>query len=329
MAHISSDSGRLAAHFLNKSSSNEMGYFVSVKTPSIIALHLRIIHFHYQRYNDDERILTMKKSLSIPPLFSVFLFLVSTIYAADPVFNRMAVVDSIMQNFHIEYCCGGTTTDTCIEEKPECTIADRLYAFADWVSGFGAPPDTITRYVRKRYESFIDTETVAIDTTHLQCVGDPKAPILIIAYISANCSSCKRVIGNLYEIVTTGKLRGKAKLIAKPYGKGIGDIALYAAACEGTFWKLFLKLRIKRGILKDEKDVIAIAESIGIASESFVKRLKDPKTKKLLDASRAEGKRYEVKYTPTIYLNGKRYRSSKTGDWIADAVLFEIDKTQH
>lgn len=260
--------------------------------------------------------------------FTVISILVSATFAAGSTFNQMAVVDSIMKSFHIAYCCG-TTTDKCIEEKPECTIADRLYTFADWISGFGAPPDTITRYLEIRYESFIDTETVPIDTAHLQCIGDPKAPILIITYISASCSSCKRVVGNLYDYVTTGKLNGTAKLIAKPFGSGIGNIALYAAAQEGTFWKLFLELRTKRGILKEEKDVMAVAESIGIASESFVKRLKDPETKKLLEASKAEGKRYEIKYTPAIYLNGKRYRSSKTAKWIADAVLFEIDKKRH
>jgi protein-disulfide isomerase len=133
-------------------------------------------------------------------------------------------------------------------------------------------------------------------------------------------------VGDLYDSVTIGGLRDKAVLMAKPFGGGIGNIALYAAAAEGTFWKFFRALRKKRGAIKEEKDLLRFADSIGIASAAFRKRLKQPETAKLLTAAREEGKRNRIKYTPTFFINGKRYRSNKLAHWITDAVLFEIEK---
>jgi len=255
--------------------------------------------------------------------------LFSTVSALDNNLSpqQMQTADSIMEKYHIEYCCS-TTANKCIVEKPKCTIAPRLYDFATWLVGINATPEDVIKQLNSRYEGFTSTKITAIDTAHLQPAGKPTSPVVIIAYVSANCPTCKREIGDLYNEVIFGKLWGKARLIAKPYGGGIGNKALYAAAAEGTFWKLFMALRKKKGTIKEEKDLIHFADSIGIATEQFKKRLKDPETEKLRAAGKEEGKRNGITYIPEFYINGKKYSSSKFAYWITDAALFEYGKQQ-
>ena len=267
------------------------------------------------------------------PVFLLFFSVLAAFFtvrspSAQPnVYNQMAGVDSIMKTFHIDYCCNSTIAE-CIEEKPQCTITDHLYRFADWLSGFNAPPDSISKYMRIRYESLTESKTNIVDTAHMQRAGKADAPIVVVAYISANCPSCKRYVGDLYDSVTIGSLKGKAMLYAKPFGQSIGNRALVAAAAEGTFWKFFLALREKRGLLKKDEDVLHIADSLGIASKSFVSHLNAPETTQQLKANKKEGKRLNVKYTPAFFINSKRYTSHKRSHWIADAVLFELEKSR-
>lgn len=256
---------------------------------------------------------------------SVLLLSAQSTAAQSNQFSKMAYVDSIMSTFYIEDCCG-STTDKCIKEKPQCTIAEHLYEFTDWLSTFDAPTDSILKYLTIRYKSFADTTTYAIDTANLQRAGKADAPITIVTFVSANCPACKRSIGDLYDSVTIGGLNGKAKLYAKMYGGGIGNKALVAAMEDGTFWKLFTALRHRRGLLKEEKDVLSLADSLGIASKSFKSRLNAPVTEQRLAAFKKEGKRLNIKYTPAIFINGKKYTSHKRAHWITDAVLYEMER---
>lgn len=239
--------------------------------------------------------------------------------------EQMKWVDSLMGTYHIEYCCD-TTANECIEKKPKCTIAPHLYEFASWMTGINAPPKNIIEQLNTRYEGFTTTKTADIDTSSLPSAGNPKAPVVIFVYASANCPTCKKTVGQLYHEVRFGQLDGKARLLVKPNGGGIGNIALYAAAAEGTFWKLFTALKKKHGTIKEESELLHFADSIGIATDGFKKRLKDPATKKLLAASREEAEVNEVKYIPEFYINGKRYRSSEYPYWVVDAALFEYEK---
>ena len=171
-----------------------------------------------------------------------------------------------------------------------------------------------------------DTETVSIDTALLQRYGNPKAPVTIVAYASATCPLCKRLVGDLYDSLKFGCLKDKAVLIVKPFGENIGNTGLYASMEEGNFWKLFKALRTRKALVKDTSELLAFADSIGITTENFRKRLKDPRVQRRLIAAKEEGRRNGVKYLPTFFINGKRYRSYKDPQWMADAVLYELGK---
>ena len=164
-----------------------------------------------------------------------------------------------------------------------------------------------------------------IDTTSLQLAGNPKSPVTIVAYISSTCNLCKHIVSLLYESVNTGTLKGKAKLMAKPFGTGIGDIAFFVANDDGKFWELLMKMKDVKTRYK-ENDIIQMLENIGIDSNRSIKLLKYKKFKELLTASRTEGVKNGVKVTPTFFINHKRYSSYKEPQWVIDAALYEYEK---
>ena len=258
-----------------------------------------------------------------------FLLLITcTLLHAENAPDIFAALDSVINNFPVTYCCG-TTLGKCIERKPECSIASHLKAFGTWMTlelDPPPPPDKVRKQLDSRYEGFTTKETAAIDTAHLQRAGNPKAPVTIFVYASATCPLCKRIVGELYDSVMFSGLKNSASLLVKPFGGGIGNIALCAAAEEGNFWKLFKALRYHEGVIKEEAALLELANSIGIATEQFKKRLEDPQLQQRLTANKEEGLRNGVKYIPTMFINGKRYRSYKDPRWVADAVRFEMEK---
>ena len=151
--------------------------------------------------------------------------------------------------------------------------------------------------------------------------------MLITAYISANCPLCKRVVSALYDSITTDTLlSGKFALVAKPIGTSIGNVALLAAGKEGRFWDYFRTLANDHSVLKEEADILRVAQKAGITSATFQKNLSSSTLSKRLSAYHAESVRNEVKYTPTFFINNKRYSSYKDPRWVIDAALFEYDR---
>ena len=239
--------------------------------------------------------------------------------------SQLETLDSLSAHYLIDYCCNSTISE-CFNQKHECPIAKHLYEFTGWLISVATEPGKIKEQIDKRYEGFTTTEKKVIDTTSLQLAGNPKAPVTIVAYISSTCNLCKHIVCLLYVSVNTGTLKGRAKLMAKPFGTGIGDIAFFVANDDGKFWELLMKMKDVKTRYK-ENDIIQMLENIGIDSNRSIKLLKNRKFKELLTASRTEGVKNGVKVTPTFFINHKRYSSYKDPQWVIDAALYEYEKT--
>lgn len=230
-----------------------------------------------------------------------------------------AHLDSICAHFQITPCCS-TTIKSCIEQRPGCSLAPRIKNFAAWMLLRGSDDATAIDEMQLRTTSLTPAQTLLIDTTMLPWAGNPAAPVTLVVYVSASCGLCKRVVAALYDSVTTGSLKNRAKLMAKPFGTGVGDLALFAAAKENHFWDYFIAVsRVTNRI--DRDTVIAIAKRTGISTTPFIKLLDDPKLHYALQASKAEGTRNTVTVTPTIFINNQRYRSFKDPQWVVDGVM--------
>jgi hypothetical protein len=258
------------------------------------------------------------------PFSMVVFFLLSPSAAPDGLTPlQRARFDSVTSRVFIERCCHSTLSD-CARKSDKCPPVRRLIEFAAWRCAEDSLTDRIVDHVEKRYRGFVAESTFTIDTAGAPCLGSPAARVLITAYVSATCNLCKRVVGDLYDSVAFGGLKGKARLLAKPIGDGLGERALAAAQTEGKFWGLLLVLRgIKTRLSEDQ--IVHLADSIGLPEGRFRNLLKDPGISKHLEANSIEARKNGVSLTPTLFINGKRYASFKDPRWVVDAALYELD----
>jgi len=263
---------------------------------------------------------------SCRPVFFAVLIILKMVNASDNVPDRekTSLLDSVISQFTVKYCCQ-SSLEACLKKKDSCTIATRLYDFANWLVQLDTGHINIMKQLEKRYEGFTDTTHYSIDTSRLKWAGSPEAPVRVIVYVSSTCNLCKLVTGEIYDSVRVGKLSGKVKLMIIPFGSGIGDIALYAADSDGRLWELFEAMR-KNSTRYKEEDILNMAREVGIEKKKFKQLLNNPRFRNSQISAREEGTKNGVEVTPTIFINEKRYRSYKDPQWIIDAALFEFDK---
>ena len=220
--------------------------------------------------------------------------------------------------------CNGTGLASCVKRQPAFLPASRLDAFATWIDTLkkNDPCSTKVADLAERYATFNDTQTHPIDLSHVSFAGDKRSPIRIVLYVSATCPLCKRVYKALYYDVTGGPLRGIAKLGIKVFSVHDWDVALLAAQKFNKQSDLLLSLaevteRISTPI------VLQKAAEIGIPLQELRQEMADSATVAELKKSIDEAARNEVKLTPTVFIDGVRYRSYKDPQWITDAVLYK------
>lgn len=225
---------------------------------------------------------------------------------------------AVTSNFNLDRVCKGSLLDLTKNGSP-CSVAFRLYNFAAWLTLKDSTPDYIKKQLQTRYDFFTSPDTVSIDTTGYPHIGNPKNPVVITAYASSTCNLCKVIVRAVEDSILRGSLNSKAVLVIKPFSAGIGDMAKMAAFKQQQFKRYSDALAIITGRFT-EKDLLTIADSIGLDMSAFTAALKDSTTRALLLKSRTEGVENGVEVTPTFFINGKRYRSYKDPQWIIDAV---------
>jgi glutaredoxin len=211
--------------------------------------------------------------------------------------------------------------------KPPCALAVRLKRFADWLEEKEKPCSTMINDVAERSATLRDTGRYSIDTSLVTFVGASAAPVRIVMYVSASCPLCKRIYHDLYDSVTTGPLKGKARLGIKPFSSKPWDVALLASR---TFGKQSVLLRSLANV--SERISLAIilqkADSLGIPRKEFEKAIVDERIKDAADGSYREAVRNGVSLTPTLFIDNHRYKSYKDPRWVVDAAEYFHEREQ-
>ena len=257
----------------------------------------------------------MKKLLVIFPI----LLAMKTISADSKCLNDAGKI-------HISYCCK-TSLDSCIKMNKSCEIARKLNIFSQWLDTVnGAKPcSLVINEIQKRYQTLTDTLICKIDLRNVPMAGSPKSKINLVMYVSATCPLCKKVYKDMYESVTNGELKDKARLGIKVINASTPNLALLAAAHFGKQSRLMLSLYDIKERISMELIIKKCAE-IGIPADSLNVYMNSNSIKTLAEASASEASVNDVKYTPVFFINGKPYHSYKDPQWVIDAVLFEYDK---
>jgi Thioredoxin len=263
----------------------------------------------------------------VKPLIAFF-FLISPSFASDSPNLRLSPAqqmefDSLAQSFHVA-ACDSLSLAVSLGRTPPCRLAVFIAPFAKWLVGKGKTIDECVKDCNARCECMTSAKRFTIDLSDMPVAGDGKAPVSIVMYISAMCPLCKYLAAEMYREVTTGALKGKARLLAKPFASGTGDRALLAADWCKKYWDYIIALNNVK-MRPDEPILLRVADSLGMPTAAFKNLLADSTIRQRLERFRKEGEINEVTVTPTFFIDGKRYRSYKDPQWVVDAALYEYE----
>ncbi len=234
-----------------------------------------------------------------------------------------AVALKVLQTAHPHDCCDGTIL-ACLAKKPVCPLAVRLANDVCRRAAAGQSRAVIERELARRAASTM-SPLVSIEMDSAAIAGEKGAPVEIVAYLRGRCPYCANLTPKLYEIVTSGKLKGKAQLIVRPFPirshqhSTLLGKAMLAAARLGQFWPYLLHVYAHFADFAPEK--VAEFDSKGKVDAEQIKKLIDaPETEKALVAAKKEGIRNHVDATPTVFIDRRKYEAELTLDAIEDFV---------
>ena len=231
--------------------------------------------------------------------------------------EQLHQLDSLENEMKIEQYCNGTLA-ACLKKKSSCELAVRLHAFMKWLVARKTASRIVSDEAYKRYSSLTSTKKGTIDTTVFPIAGDSRAPVLISGYVSAVCPICHFVTHELYDAVTQGELKGKARLMVKPLGEGVANKSLAVACRMGRFWDYFIALSMVKARIQKET-LYSIADSLKFDMGKFKSLMNGPQADSLVKASTAEAAINGVTLSPTYFINRVRYQSYKDPAWLVDA----------
>lgn len=222
-------------------------------------------------------------------------------------------------------CCTKSLAE-CLRKAPRCVNTER--AAADLCQRIASGDTSVE--VREAYQSRMatmsaQTKRYTFDTKGAPIAGNAEAPVTLVEYACATCPACGRVTPELYQAVTTGPLKGKAKLVFRPFPlrnhehSKEANLGFVAAQKLGKFWPFMTKYYSDMEGFDAAKQRRQ-ARAVGIDLNAFEKAFNDPNTLRRLVASKKEGIRNRVEATPTVYLNGRKVVTDYSIDTLVDLV---------
>jgi len=244
--------------------------------------------------------------------------------APPTVVVRPEFVDSLRENFPVGLCCNAPL-GRCAIEKPNCSAAPRLMSFLQWMdSTKQIPEERIAEMLDSRHTTLTDKTRYTSDLKGWPVIGDPRAPFTVVMYYSGTCPLCKTNFTDLHMVLTTGRLRGKVNIVAKPFGAAPVNRALVAAHEMGRFSDFMIELGKIKGRI-EEQHVMGIADGMYLDRQRFQELMESKEVEKRIEEATEEGRRNGVTHIPTYFMGGRRYNSSLFPRWIVDAIEFLME----
>lgn len=137
------------------------------------------------------------------------------------------------------------------------------------------------------------------------------APITIVEFSDFECPFCGEAAPIIERLIR--EQEGKVKLVflqypldghthAQPAAR-----ASIAAGKQGKFWEMHDILFAHQRNLTPE-DLDRYAAELGLDMARFHADMESPETQAVIDANKAAGHEVDVTGTPTIFVNGRRFR---------------------
>ncbi len=218
----------------------------------------------------------------------------------------------VMKQVYPHDCCDDTLF-VCMAAPAPSRLVWRLASAVCSRVALGDEDKAIVREMEKRGASMTATRS-KIDLAGLEWAGDSGAPVEVVVYACARCPFCSKSVPEMYEAVTKGALKGKAKLAMKLYpvkgheGSKEGGLAFEAARQMGGFWKYLLLVYARFDDFCPKK-LAGWAAETGLDLARFERLLGASETRDAVVESKREGMRNQVESTPTYFINGKLYKA--------------------
>ena len=230
------------------------------------------------------------------------------------------------------YDCCDETLDHCLKQKKVCKLAWRLRDDICRRIGRNQDPKKIKNAMDRRARSMTAVGSkIRADLSLSRPAGAANAPVTVIVYACARCPFCSKVVPDLYRKAVTGGLKGKVKLYFRSFpirghaGSKEGGMAFVVAQKLGKGWPFILKLYAEyRHFSVDQLPEWAAA--VGLDRAAFIKEMKSGANVKLLIGSKKEGLRNQVKVTPTLFINGRKYHGDLDPETLLDVLDEEADR---
>ena len=226
-------------------------------------------------------------------------------------------------------CCDETILE-CLSKKPVCPLVLRL---AKDICRRAAAGES-EAYIDEEYSKRVASTTalrVDIDISEATPAGDPEAKIEIVVYVCARCPYCALFSRDIYESVTSGRLKGKARFYIRPYvlrqhrGSTAGALAMLAAEHMGKFWDMFLHMCENYNDFDRDKlpDWAALK---GMDADRFRELMEDDDIIEKLIESQKEAIRNGLEKTPQIFVNRRKYTAASKPELFEDFVEGEYER---
>jgi protein-disulfide isomerase len=244
--------------------------------------------------------------------------------------EQLSRAKGLMARIYPHDCCDDTLA-ACLEKNP-CRLVDSLAGDVCRRVADKQDDAEILRLIEQRGASMLGTGKPAeIDLSANEVAGEGNAPVTVVVYACARCPFCSKSVPAIYQEVTAGSLKGKARLAMRvfpvkshEYSKE-GGLALVAAQKLGRFWPYLL-------LLYKSFDEFCVgrlsgwATDVGLDEAVFGAEMKKGTTTKALVDSKKEGLRNQVEATPTYFINGKLYKGDLKNLALREAIEEEFDR---
>jgi len=233
-----------------------------------------------------------------------------------------------MKSIHVYYGCTDTVL-RCLRLDPACHTARRLAGLILRFVAMGKPDAYIHRQVRMRAISMHPFRQYRIACDPRFCTSDPqKAKVVLVVFSEFMCPVCSVVLPWLRRIVAT--IGPKVALCYKffpisSHGK-VGVLSCSAAAAagfQGKFWPMhdiLYKNRRRQAL----RHLDGYARAVGLDMKRYRADRAALATIRMVIQNKRLGWRVGVRGTPTLFLDGKRYRGVKSRTEIADRIAEEL-----
>lgn len=157
------------------------------------------------------------------------------------------------------------------------------------------------------------TQTPQISTVYSKIKGDAKADFRVVDFFDFQCPSCASTAILISQYME--KYPGRIQVEAKYYpltGHQHSMIAAKFADCarqQGKFWEMHDEIMVHQPEWREkdrvQDDFYHFASTVGLDKTALSSCIADPITEQIILKDKSEGQMYQVRSTPSFFVNGK------------------------